>query len=160
MIKQAVRLSLLLSALLIPAAGCAIDGTNSTRRAIIDTPCATDDECPAGFECEIEEEHGTTISFCQAHGESDGTSDGTCPAGYELEIEHGQTYCQPHGGDDGSGGSDDGSGGSDDGSGGSDDGSGGGGSDECATDADCPAGLECELEHGVSFCKPHGGDGN
>lgn len=35
--------------------------------------------------------------------------------------------------------------------------------DECAVDADCGAGLECEVEeeHGEawSFCKPHGGDG-
>lgn len=149
MIKQAVRLSLLLSALVLPAAGCALDDTNSTKRAIIDTPCADDSECPAGFECEIEEEHGTTISFCQAHGDSDGTSGGTCPPGYELEIEHGQTFCKPHGGDGGGGGG-----------GGTDDPP-GDGSGVCATDADCPAGLECEIEveHGTttSSCQPHGG---
>lgn len=28
----------------------------------------------------------------------------------------------------------------------------------CAADAACPDGLECELEHGVTYCKPHGGD--
>ncbi len=28
----------------------------------------------------------------------------------------------------------------------------------CDSDADCPAGLECELEHGERFCKWHGGD--
>ena len=28
----------------------------------------------------------------------------------------------------------------------------------CQHDADCPDGLECEIEHGKAFCKPHGGD--
>jgi hypothetical protein len=28
----------------------------------------------------------------------------------------------------------------------------------CDTDDDCPTGLECEIEHGDAFCKPHGGD--
>src|SRR5688500_10010985 len=28
----------------------------------------------------------------------------------------------------------------------------------CATNADCPSGLECELEHGSSWCQPHGGE--
>ena len=28
----------------------------------------------------------------------------------------------------------------------------------CAADADCAAGLECELEHGAGTCQPHGGD--
>ncbi|HHH27086.1 MAG TPA: hypothetical protein ENK57_01885 [Polyangiaceae bacterium] len=26
----------------------------------------------------------------------------------------------------------------------------------CDTDADCPSGLECEVEHGEAYCKPHG----
>ncbi|MBW1757466.1 MAG: hypothetical protein JRJ80_15000 [Deltaproteobacteria bacterium] len=30
----------------------------------------------------------------------------------------------------------------------------------CDSDLDCPQGEECELEHGESFCKPHGGDDN
>jgi len=30
----------------------------------------------------------------------------------------------------------------------------------CESDLDCPQGEECELEHGGSFCKPHGGDDN
>lgn len=28
----------------------------------------------------------------------------------------------------------------------------------CTANADCPDGLECEMEHGESFCKPHDGD--
>jgi len=94
-------------------------------------------------------------------------TDADCAAGLECEVEHGAGFCKEHGGgrdDDGSagsGGSDDGSAGS----GGSDDGSAGsGGSDEssgsgCTSDADCSPGLECEVEHGASYCKPHDGEG-
>ncbi|MBX3155275.1 MAG: hypothetical protein KF773_04690 [Deltaproteobacteria bacterium] len=121
--------SLRIALLTLTASACTADDLSSADRAILDTPCAADADCPSGFECEVE--HGT--SFCQAHDTS-----GTCPAGYELEIEHGQAYCKPHGG-----------------------GGGGGGGATCATDADCPAGQECEVEveHGQtsSYCKPHGG---
>ncbi|NVB83609.1 MAG: hypothetical protein HOV81_34865 [Kofleriaceae bacterium] len=117
-------------------AACTDDSTSTARRAIIDQTCAADTDCPSGFECEIEVEHGVTTSFCQAHDES-----GTCPAGYELEVEHGQSYCKPHGGDDGSGS--------------------GAAGQACTTSADCGAGLECEVEveHGTttSTCQPHGG---
>ena len=39
-------------------------------------------------------------------------------------------------------------------------GAGGGSGLACESDLDCPEGEECELEHGESFCKPHGGDDN
>jgi len=137
MFKHAVQISLVLASILLSA--CAEDATSTSRRAIIDQPCAGDVDCPSGFECEVEVEHGTTTSFCIAHDEA-----GTCPAGYELEIEHGQSFCKPHGGDDDGAGS----------------GSGVAGS-ACTSDADCGAGLECELEveHGTttSTCRPHGG---
>jgi Cys-rich repeat protein len=29
----------------------------------------------------------------------------------------------------------------------------------CTADSECPSGFECELEHGTSYCKSHGGDG-
>lgn len=141
MSKLSLRIaSLLLFTAAVPA--CVDDTTGSSTRAIIETDCASDADCPTGFECEVEEEHGTTTSFCQA----DEDSDGTCPPGYELEVEHGQAFCQPHGGDD-------------DGADAGTDSTGIG--DACATDADCATGLECEveLEHGTttSWCQPHGG---
>lgn len=136
MIKHAVHIVLILSSTLFAA--CTDDSTSTARRAILDQDCAADTDCPSGFECEVEVEHGTTTSFCQAHDDS-----GTCPAGYELEVEHGQSFCKPHGGDDGAG-------------------SGSGATGQtCTTDADCGAGLECEVEveHGgtTSTCQPHGG---
>jgi hypothetical protein len=163
MFKTLTRLSTLLSALALPAcAGDALEAGNGAG-AIIDIACAEGPECPAGFECEVEEEHGVVSSFCQA----DEDSDPGCPAGYELEIEHGQAFCQPHGGDD-DGAGDDNGGGNDDGAGddnggGNDDGPGDDGGagdddapqgDECAIDADCGGGLECE----DGLCIPHGGN--
>jgi Cys-rich repeat protein len=142
--KLPLALSLLLSATAFAACTDPDTGTASGR-VIIDQPCASDADCPGGFECEIELEHGVTTSYCQSHG---GDHDGgvVCPAGYELEVEHGVSYCKPHGGDDGSG-----------------SGSGGGqAGDTCASDADCGTGLECEIEeeHGetTSWCQPHGGN--
>ncbi|MEZ4447278.1 MAG: hypothetical protein R3B72_49825 [Polyangiaceae bacterium] len=57
---------------------------------------------------------------------------------------HGVSFL-PHGGEGG-----------EDGVGG-DDGAGGNGGTTCLTDADCPAGEECEIEPNGSYCKPHGG---
>ena len=151
MSKLALALSLLLSSIAFTACVEPDTGTASGR-VIIDQPCAADTDCPAGFECEIEVEHGVTTSFCKSDDEH---SDGTCPAGYELEVEHGVAYCQPHGGDGGGSGSGSGSG--------ADDNGGGTGvlGAACALDTDCGAGLECEveIEHGVTTatCQPHGG---
>jgi hypothetical protein len=162
--KLSLGLSLLLSTVAFTAFTACTDpdtGTGSAR-VIIEQSCAADADCPAGFECELEDEHGVVTSFCQS---DDDHSDGTCPAGYELEVEHGQSFCQPHGGDDdgSGGGSGSGSGGDDD-----DDDDGGTGTgagqlgEACASAADCSAGLECEVEveHGTTTatCQPHGGN--
>jgi hypothetical protein len=132
--------------------GCSSTGDDSqSRRAdrvVLDVRCSADADCPTGFECEVENEHGTSTSYCKSHG-SAGASSGSsgassCPAGFEQEIEHGGTFCKPHGGQGGDGGS-------------------GAAGAACASNADCGAGLECEteLEHGATtaFCKPHGGSG-
>jgi len=164
MFKHLTSLMTLVSALALSA--CATDALDSDSGAgtIIDVPCAEGPECPAGFECEVEEEHGVVTSYCKSH---EGTDPG-CPPGYEREIEHGQAFCKPHGGDDdgGTGGDDDGNGGDDDGGNGDDDDDGNGDDDdggvgdddpqgdECSVDADCSGGLECE----DGFCIPHGGD--
>jgi Cys-rich repeat protein len=151
--KTLATLSFLFASLV---AACAVDPTTSSAdRPIIETPCTADTDCPTGFECEIEVEHGVTTSYCQAHGDGDGT----CPAGYELEIEHGQAFCKPHGGSGGGAGSGSGSGsGSDDNAGSPGTGTTGA---TCAADTDCAAGYECEIEveHGqtTGTCKPHGG---
>jgi hypothetical protein len=89
---------------------------------------------------------GTLISGCSSGQDTESTagvgrlrievacsSDSDCPGSFECEseTEHGATttFCQSH--------------------------------DEAQPDgsgAQCPAGYELEVEHGTSFCKPHGGD--
>lgn len=98
---QHTFLSLLAGFALSMTGGC-VEDTASSQRAIIESPCATNADCPANFECEVEVEHGQTTSFCQSHNE-----DGSCPAGFELEVEHGQAFCKPHGGGADDRGSDD-----------------------------------------------------
>jgi len=146
MLKQLPRLSALLLALALPAcAGNGPDSSSSTG-AIIEVDCAEGPECPAGFECEVEEEHGVVTSFCQA---DEGTDPG-CPDGYEQEIEHGQVFCQPHDGDDdGTAGNDDPAG-DDDGTAGNDDPAGddnGAGSDDPAGDDNGGGGTDDTLPH-------------
>ncbi|MCA9623673.1 MAG: hypothetical protein KC731_31845 [Myxococcales bacterium] len=135
------------------------DDTAQSRDAVA---CNTDADCATGEECEVEDNG----SFCKAHDSNDDgqggagaggnsdtsscTTDADCAAGEECELEHGVSFCKPHGGEGG----EDGVGGDDGGVGG-DDGNGGG--TTCLTDADCPAGEECEIQPDGSFCKPHGG---
>lgn len=91
----------ILASLVVIFAGCAGDGTGTaTQGVVLDVRCGADADCPAGYECETEVEHGTEASYCVDH-ENDS---GTCPAGYELEVEHGLVYCKPHGGSSGKGG--------------------------------------------------------
>jgi len=130
---------------------------------VLDVRCAADADCPSGFQCETEVEHGVETSYCVSD-ESEGTSNGECPAGYEQEVEHEGTFCKAHGDDAGGAG----------GAGGDDNSAGGTGGDDtstgsasegqaCVTSADCATGLECEVqvENGVttSVCKVHGGKG-
>ena len=96
MIKLQNTLPAFFTGIALTITGCTSDATSSSQRAIIQTPCASSNDCPANFECEIEVEHGQTTSFCQSHDEGD-----TCPAGFELEVEHGQNFCKPHGGQSG-----------------------------------------------------------
>lgn len=159
-----------LLALLVPAAllvtACSVDASGfSSDAVVLDVRCAADTDCPSGFECENEVEHGVDTSFCVAHNGDGGTTSGQCPAGYELEVEHGGTFCKPHGGgnDDNGGSGNSGSGNSGSGNGNDDNVGGGTGAAgaTCQTNADCAAGLECEteIENGVttSTCKAHGG---
>ncbi|MDB5220900.1 MAG: hypothetical protein JWO86_8827 [Myxococcaceae bacterium] len=149
-------------------------GTSSANRLVLDVRCAADTDCPAGFQCEVEVEHGVSQSYCKSHDPVAPPAPGAsapCPAGFEPEPEHGSLTCKPDGsgagGSGGSSGSASGGHGADDVDGGSD---GGGGADDnaastgtspagasCATSADCVAGLECEIEGTATVCKVHGG---
>jgi hypothetical protein len=149
-------------------------GTSSANRLVLDVRCAADTDCPAGFQCEVEVEHGVSQSYCKSHDPVAPPAPGAsapCPAGFEPEPEHGSLTCKPDGsgagGSGGSSGSASGGHGADDVDGGSD---GGHSADDnaastgtstagasCATSADCVPGLECEIEGTATVCKVHGG---
>lgn len=149
MIKNILALGFLAAGFI----ACSSEGIGAASQAdqvTLDVRCAADTDCPTGFECEDEVEHGVTTSYCVSDDEQ-GTSTGACPAGYELEAEHGGTFCKPHGsGSSGGGGSDDNAGSTGTGAEGA----------TCQSSADCAAGLECEVEveAGIttSVCKAHG----
>lgn len=134
---------------------------------LVGTGCATDDiidDSNGGLR------RGDDVT---ADGGAACETDADCAGGEECEIEHGFGYCKAHGGDEtgaddhggSGGGSDDDPAGDDKGGSGNDDTAGDDNGDDgaagtgpCASDADCGAGEECELEHGAGFCKAHGGD--
>ncbi len=209
--KRLLLATITLATLSIYSAGCDLTSGSSNQRLGSDSngdsiACATDADCPTGFECEVEAEHGTTTSLCKPHDEAEAegaddnapgsddnagsTGTGTagtacatsadCGAGLEceVEVEHGVTTatCKAHGGaaaDDTTGatGATDDSPSADDATGPSADDATGSSADDatgtgagaigaaCATDADCSAGLECEveIEHGVTTatCQEH-----
>ena len=121
MSKPLTTLSILLLSIIT---ACGVDSLvdRSSGSTILDIDCAQDSDCPAGYECEIEEEHGVTTTFCKLHSSDDGSgagsgsgtdggvgggtleceTDADCGPGLECEIEeeHGTTssFCKPHGG--------------------------------------------------------------
>lgn len=142
-------------------AACGSDTSSSSSSSngeagsevVLDVRCSADSDCPSGFECEDEVEHGVDQSYCVSHDE-DAADAGECPAGYELEEEHDGTFCKPHGGEDGedgAGGDDSGGHGDDDdgddhggGEGGDDDAAGTGGDDHGGGEGGDDAGAEDE----------------
>ncbi len=114
--------------------------------------------CPAGFE--VEEEHGATEckredGSRRPHTEDednrgrgnarDGVSGVSGEAGVSGSTDDASDDCDEDSDDDHGGAS----------------GVSGvtGTTGACSSDADCGPGLECEFEHGASFCKAHGGSG-
>jgi hypothetical protein len=174
--KSAIVLGLF--GLVVSSVGCSSSssapsdvGASNANRLVLDVRCAVDADCPAGFECEVEVEGGVSQSDCRSHDAVPAGTTATCPAGFEPEAEESGLLCKPHaagaggssaggstgGGSTGSGLDDDGGAG---GSKGLDDDAGaptGASTGACVTNADCPIGLECQIELGVASCKAHGG---
>ena len=88
MVKHAVR-CLLLSGL-IAAAGCGADGNDAPPSVTIDVRCGSSADCPSGFACSADVEHGPPITLCES---SDPAA--SCPAGFEVKVIYGQTLCKP-----------------------------------------------------------------
>src|ERR1043166_9224154 len=90
MVMRAVRLSIVLTGLGF-AAGCA-DGDHDVARVTIDMPCGSDRDCPTGFRCEADADHGPPITLCES---SDPAI--TCPPGYVTSGRIGQVFCKQRG---------------------------------------------------------------
>ena len=87
MVKQAVR-NMLLSALAL-AAGCGPDRNDSIATVTIETTCGSTADCPGGFECTEDVEHGPPTALCESRD-----AEATCPAGYETKVLYGQIFCR------------------------------------------------------------------
>src|SRR5689334_11312599 len=87
MVRQLVQLSVLCAAVL--AAGCNSRDDN-TARITIDMRCDSSVDCPRGFRCEPEVEHGPPTTMC----ESDDPA-AVCPREYETHVGHGEIFCIP-----------------------------------------------------------------
>ena len=86
--ERLVQLVVLCAATL--AAACSMTRDDSIARVTIDMRCASTADCPRGFTCEAEAEHGPPTTMC----ESDDPA-ASCPHDYETRVGYGQVFCIP-----------------------------------------------------------------
>jgi hypothetical protein len=77
----------LLSAL-VGASGCE-PGRSPFATVTIEARCGSSTDCPRGFECMLDEEHGPPTALCESVD-----PDATCPPGYDTKVVYGQTFCK------------------------------------------------------------------
>lgn len=88
MVRSFVQLSVLCAAVL--AAGCSALRDENPARITIDVRCASNADCPNGFSCEAETEHGPPTTMC----ESDDPA-ASCPHEFDTHVGYGQIFCVP-----------------------------------------------------------------
>jgi hypothetical protein len=88
MFRRFAQLSVLCAAVL--AAACSASRDENPARITIDVRCATSADCPHGFNCESEAEHGPPTTMC----ESDDPA-ASCPRDYDTRVGYGQIFCIP-----------------------------------------------------------------
>ena len=94
-IRHAIRHAGKLTAVLcgvVLAMACGAEGDGDTARVTIDVRCGSNADCPAGFACAAEAEHGPPTTMCES-----ADAEVSCPPGYETKIGYGQTFCRPLG---------------------------------------------------------------
>jgi hypothetical protein len=87
MLKQAARY-MLLSALAL-AVGCGSERNDSIATVTIEAACGSTADCPGGFECTADVEHGPPTALCESR-----EPDAICPPGYETKVLYGQMFCK------------------------------------------------------------------
>jgi hypothetical protein len=88
MVKHAVRSILLLA--LAFAAGCSPGRSDSISAVTIEVTCGSTADCPSGFECTEDVEHGPPTALCESQDPA-----ATCPAGYETKVVYVLLFCKP-----------------------------------------------------------------
>jgi hypothetical protein len=68
---------------------CDADRDDNTARVTIDVRCGSNADCPTGFSCDVDAEHGAPTSMCQSID-----PEASCPRGYETHVGYGQTFCK------------------------------------------------------------------
>jgi hypothetical protein len=87
--KQAAWLiALLVGSLFAPA--CDPVGTDTLASVTIDMRCGSTTDCPNGFSCVTDDEHGPPTTMCESTDPA-----ATCPSGYDIKVGHAQTFCMP-----------------------------------------------------------------
>ena len=80
----------LLAVGVVSAAGCGLGRSEATPSVTIETQCLSSVDCPTGFECTQDSEHGPPVRLCESFEPT-----ASCPDGYETKVIYGQTFCRP-----------------------------------------------------------------
>ncbi|HEY6174815.1 MAG TPA: hypothetical protein VIX73_10240 [Kofleriaceae bacterium] len=88
-VLQAIRRCLLAAGLLSLAA-CGLGRSEPVPSVTIEMQCVSSLDCPTGFECLQDGEHGPPVRLCESTDPS-----ATCPEGFDTKVMYGQTFCRP-----------------------------------------------------------------
>jgi len=88
-ILQAIRRRLL-AVSLVSLAACALSRSEPVPSVTIETQCASSVDCPTGFQCLQDSEHGPPVRLCEST-----EPNASCPDGYDTKVIYGQTFCRP-----------------------------------------------------------------
>ena len=74
---------------IVSTAACGLGGPDAASNVTIERQCSSSADCPNGFACNLDSEHGPPVALCES---SDPAA--VCPAGYQTKVLFGQTICK------------------------------------------------------------------